>query len=160
MSMRRWAAVVLVVGVVVATPIVVRAATGTGAGALDRQSFAWRDTAISTTNQTFSDVAAMTVTVCAAGPLTVEISAGVNGAAMGMRVVIDHAATAMHPGEAHFDDAGGTTSFGFGFADTVAPVGGKDLHSISMQWRAPTGVSTTLVRALLNVLYQQGSVCA
>jgi hypothetical protein len=158
--MRRWAAVVATMSVVVATPIVVRAATGTGTGALDKQAFAWRDSAISTTNQTFTDVAAMTVTVCAAGPLSVEISAGVNGAAMGMRVVIDHGSVAMHPGETHFDDAGGTTSFGFSFADTVGPVGGKDLHSISMQWRSPTGVSTTLVRALLNVLYQQGSVCS
>jgi hypothetical protein len=102
----------------------------------------------------------MTLTVCASGPLSVEISAGVNGAAMGLRVVIDHASVGMHPGETHFDDAGGTTSFGFTFADTVAPVGGKDLHTVTMQWRSPTGISTTLVRGLLNVLYQQGSVCA
>jgi hypothetical protein len=59
----------------------------------------------------------------------------------------------MHPGETHFDDAGGTTSFGFSFADTVAPVGGKDLHSISMQWRSPTGVPVTMNSGTFNYIH-------
>lgn len=157
--MRRWWVVAAAMAAVVAVPLVVYAAVGAGDGPLNHQEFADRTSSTSTTSTTFVSVPGLdNVLTCSTGPVAVTFSGALSGAHAGFEVRIDNG-PAMLPGAAFFKpDAAGTNAFSFTWVANVSAFEGSDGHSLGLVWRS-TGGSTTLLRADLDVQYDDPQTC-
>jgi hypothetical protein len=145
--------VVLLAGV----PAAVLAASGVFGSALDRQASKWTTTPTTTSSTDWRNVPRLSLTRCTLHQVTAMVSVTVSGAPVQFRVVIDGVPEApMRPGAARFTPDG-TESFSYNFVARTAPFEADDTHSFAVQWRSPTGADVTLLRGVLNLLYQRGT---
>jgi hypothetical protein len=156
--MKKIMTAVVALAVAAGVPTVVLAASGgTGPSSLDLQASEWTNTAVTTSSTTFRPIAALSgLTICALNQVTATLSAELNGAPAGFRVLVNFGPT-MPPGAVRFVPAGPHDSFSFTFVQSVSPFENNDHHMFEVEWRSPTGAPTTLERGTLNLQYQRGT---
>lgn len=124
--------------------------------ALDRQAAVWRNLPASTTSKTFHEVPGLSHTICALGEVGVTVSLNGHGSPMGVQVRVDGGPVAK-PGPVRFSPSGAVDATSFTFLQSVSPFEANDHHNFSVEWRSPTGGSTTLNSATLQLTYQRGT---
>ena len=75
---------------------------------------------------------------------------------MGIRVLIDDGPT-VKPGAIRFTPNGAIDMASFTFFWNTAPFEANDHHYFQVWWRSPFGVTTMLVKATMNLVYQEGT---
>ena len=144
-----------VIGMLVAVPLAL-AATGSGSGKLDIQTYAFTTTPFSTSSKTFVQVPAMVVSnVCLTNEVLVSISVNVSSTNMAMEVTLD--GRTMVPGVAYFYP--GIQDFSKTFAASFVGNGGSTAtqHTFKLLMRSLSGDQANLQRALMNVQYEQAT---
>jgi hypothetical protein len=145
------------VGLLVAIPVVVLAATGGGGGRADMQKFVFRTGAISTSSTSYQNVPGLSASMCAVGEVSATVSVNLAGAPGLFVVRVDSDGT-IQPGGARFTPpGGGIGSFSYTFVGTLSPFEGSDGHTITLQWRSLNGQPVTMTRGDVNLIFQTGS---
>jgi len=156
--MRRKWVVLLVVITAVAIPVAVWAAVANRYdGNVDRQRARYRTTSLTTSSAAWHSIPMFNVTICAINEVSATISVNLTGARARFRVVGEQG-NVIRPGPAEFAPRG-TESFSYTFVTSVGTFEADDRHSLTVQWRSPTGSPVTLTRGDFNVLYELGSLC-
>jgi hypothetical protein len=154
--MRKWLAAGCVLAILVATPVIVLAATGHGRSKVNCQDVAWRTTAISTTSSHFSSIPGIGRTVSSIRPMSITVSAAVRGAPVAFRVRDISVAgnKVVPPGAVPFANGSHASSFSYTWTDPGISAAIRG-HQFKVQWRrtSPTGTAT-LSKADLVVVYQ------
>lgn len=148
---------VVALAVAVGVPTAVLAASGGGSSALDLQASKFTTNTQTTSSTTFRAVGGLSgLTICALNQVTVTVSLELTGAPASVQVRQDGGGI-INPGVVRFVPAGAHDSFSFTFLANVSTFEGNDHHVFDVEWRSPTGRSTTLERGTLNAQYQQGT---
>jgi hypothetical protein len=151
------AVLAMVVVFAIGIPLAVRAASGTFSSALDLQASNWTTTSVSTSSTAWQTIAALSGSViCSEGEVSATVSLQMDGAPIGLRVNVDNGPD-MVPGAIRFVQAGSQDSVSFTFVINTGPFENNDNHEFRVQWRSPTGATTTIIKGTLNLLYQHGS---
>jgi len=154
--MKRWVAFVIVAVVLMTIPAVALAASQALNSNVDRQVGVWRSAPISTTSRSFVPIAKLGARICATGEVSATVSLEGNGRPMDVRVLVDYGAT-IQPGPIRFVPVGSADSASFTFMEGVGTFEGYDGHSFTVEWRSPSGAKTTLQKATMNLVYQEGT---
>jgi hypothetical protein len=156
---RSWV-VFLVLVTAVAIPVAVWAAVANRYdGNLDRQRARYRTTSLTTSSTAWHSVPMLSVTICAINEVSATVSVNLSGARARFRVVGEQG-NVIKPGPADFAPRGtATESFSYTFVTSVGTFEADDRHSLTVQWRSPTGAAVTLTRGDFNVLYELGTLC-
>jgi hypothetical protein len=152
--------------VAVAVPLALAAGSGRAGGDLDRQAAAWRTTPVSTSSTTwrtlprlsFTSTASRSNTICALHELSVSLSATLRGAPVQFRVLMD-GGPILNPGPARFVPGTQEQSFAATWVGRAGTFEGLDRHALEVQWRSRSGRPVTLVRGVVNVLFENGASC-
>jgi hypothetical protein len=129
--------------------------TDNGYARLDHQAFKWRVGPFSTSSEQFVDLAQPGISgdeglvITNQGPTSVQFSGDFTGAPVDIRAIAN--GQEVRSGIAHFDPAGGTSSFSFGF---VNKDGERGCHEYRIQWRSPTGEEVTFNHGSFVVRYR------
>jgi hypothetical protein len=143
--------------VAVGVPTAVLAASGGASSALDHQASKFTTTTQTISSSTFRAVSGLSgLTICALNQVTATVSVEITGAPASVQVRQD-GGPIIQPGAVRFVPAGPHDSFSFTFLANVSPFEANDHHVFDVEWRSPTGRSTTLERGTLNLQYQQGT---
>jgi hypothetical protein len=146
-------ALALVVGI----PTAVLAASGSASSSLDLQASKFTTTTQTISSTTFRAVGGLSgLTICALNQVTADLSVQLTGAPASFRIRQDGGGF-IAPGTIRFVPAGPSDSFSFTFLANVAPFEANDHHSFDVEWRSPTGRSTTLQLGTFNLQYQSGT---
>ncbi len=127
-------------------------------GLLDRQSAIFRTSSASTTDTAFHDLTGMGVNLCALNEVSATLSVKLSGAPAAFQIRVDGGGT-MIPGAARFVPAGTEDSGSFTFVANAQPFEANDHHFYQVEWRSVTGGATNVLRAVLNLQYQDGTAC-
>ena len=120
------------------------------------QTTRWTARAMTISSTSFRPVVPLGgLKICTLNQLTATLSVELNGSPAGFQILMDKRVP-MHPGRVRFDPAGLHDSFSFTFESKVRPLRGKDLHTISVEWRSPFGQPVTLERGTIALNYQSG----
>ena len=156
---RRAAALVILIGAIVAIPIAVVALTSGRSSRLDRQANVTASKPVSTSSTTWHDVPGLTdLHVCALGQVTAMLSVNVSGAPVRFRVLYDDGPS-LFPARTEFAPGSGTRGFSFDFVGRASTFEGSDGHVYTAQWRSAGGGAVTLHGRLLDLLYHLGAHC-
>ena len=153
--MRRWLVATIVVGVMIAVPLGVIAATTQFRSRLERQRAVTRSGAVVTSSKDWRTVRGMRRLVCSINEVSVAVSVDVRGAPVQVKILQDSGPT-LQPGRARFDPDGTTSSFAYNFVGNTGTFEGLDDHVFELQWRSPTGNRAELRSASMNLLFEKG----
>jgi hypothetical protein len=155
--MRKILIVLSALAVMVGVPTAVLAASGSGSSTLDLQSSKFTTTTQTTSSTSFRAINGLSgLSICALNQVTGQLSVELNGGPASFRIRFD-GGPVMQPGAVRFNLAGPHDSFSFNFLANVTTFEASDVHAFDVEWRSPTGQSTTLERGTVNLQYQQGS---
>ena len=155
--MRKVLAAGLALAFVVGAPTAVMAASGGFSSSLDLQTSKWTTTSATTSMATFKPITNLSgLNICALNQVTATLSVELNGAPAGFQIRID-GGPLISPGAVRFVPAGPHDSFSFTFVRSLSPFENNDHHTFDVEWRSPTGATTTLERATINLQYQGGT---
>jgi len=96
------------------------------------------------------------VRICSIGEVSATVSLEGGGGPMGVRVVVDDGPTAQ-PGAVRFAPNGVADTASLTFLVNTGTFEGYDGHYLQVWWRSPFGAKTTLLKATMNLVYQEGS---
>jgi hypothetical protein len=156
--MRRWLAVSVVVAVVVAVPVAVLAFTPSGFSDVNKQAFKFRTGTVTNTRTSFHTVPGLdALGDCMTGTVSATLSLQLSGAPAVLRIKdVSHAGTFfLQPGKIGVSPTG-TTPFSFTW---VSSVGTNSFETFSVQWKTPSGGTTTAKAGDLLLQYPAGSGC-
>jgi hypothetical protein len=143
--------------VAVGIPTAVMAASGSASSALDLQAAKFTTTTQTTSSTTFRAINGLSgLTICALHQVTGTLSAQLKGAPAGFQIRFD-GGPIMQPGAIRFVPAADFDSNSFTFVTSVGPFEASDVHAFDVEWRSPTGKSTTLTLGTFNLQYQEGT---
>lgn len=155
--MRKILIAIMALAVAVGIPTAVMAASGSASSALDLQASRFTTTTQTTSSTTFRAINGLSgLTICALHQVTGTLSAQLKGAPAGFQIRFD-GGPIMQPGAIRFVPAADFDSNSFTFVTSVGPFEASDVHSFDVEWRSPTGRSTTLTLGSFNLQYQQGT---
>ncbi len=155
--MRKLLVAIVALAFIVAVPTAVMAATGAFSSSVDLQRSKWDTTQVATSSQTWRPIANLsTLNICSLNQVTATLSVELTGAPAGFQIRAD-GGPLMQPGSVRFVPAGAHDSFSFTFVLSLGTFENNDHHAFEVEWRSPTGGTTTLERATLNLQYQQGT---
>ena len=155
--MRKMIVLVAVVAGVLGIPAAVLAASGGASSSLDLQASKFTTSTATTSSKTFHSIPGLSgLTICALHQVTGTLSVQLTGAPAGFQIRLDGGGT-MQPGAVRFVPAGAHDSFSFAFVNSVGPFEADDHHSFDVEWRSPTGATTTLERGTVNLQYEHGT---
>jgi len=153
----------LAAAIVVGVPAVSLAAAGAlrasggFSGSLDLQASKFTTTSSSTSSMTSRRIGRLSgLNICAIGQVSATLSVELNGAPASFQIRVD-GGPLMQPQAVRFVPAGPHDSFSFTFVNPVGTFEANDHHSFDVEWRSPSGRTTTLERGTLNLLYQHGT---
>ncbi len=153
--MRKWVAAVIVVGLMLAIPLGVIAATTRVGSKLERQRAVSRTGTVATSSQDWRTIRAMHKLICSIGEVSAAATVDVTGAPVQIRILQDSGPT-MDPGRARFNPGAGTTTFAYNAVNNTGTFEGLDDHAFELQWRSPTGNRVELHSASMNLLFERG----
>ena len=153
--MRKWLAAAIVVGLMLAIPLGVIAATTQVGSKLERQRAVARSGSVSTSSQEWRRVRGMGKLICSIGEVSAAATIDVTGAPVQIRILQDSGPT-MDPGRARFNPGDGTTTFAYNAVNNTGTFEGLDDHFFELQWRSPTGNRVELHSASMNLLFERG----
>jgi hypothetical protein len=138
-----------IVGALVAVPAIVLA--GFDSSPVEFQLFRQTTTQVSTSNQSYRDIANLSnVIFCTTDAVvTGSVNLTMKGAPVEIRLRIDDNFNLAEP-PAQFDPAGRNRSFSYEFVRDLAGTGVG--HAFDVEWRSPTGGKVTLLRG--DVIYR------
>ena len=154
--MRKWLAAGGVLAILVATLVIVLAGTGHGRSKVNCQDVAWRTAAISTTSSHFSAIPALKPEVSSIGPMSITVSAALQGSPVAFRVRdISVAGNKVSPpGAVPFADGTEASSFSYTWTDPGISAAERG-HKFLVQRRRTSATGTaTLTKADVVVVYQ------
>ncbi len=155
--MRKVLIVGLALAFIVGVPTAVMAASGVFSSSLDLQASKWSTTTATTSSTTFKTIPALSgLNICALNQVTATLSVELNGAPAGFQIRVDGDGL-IQPGTVRFDPAGPHDSFSFTFVMSASPFENNDHHAFNVEWRSPTGRTTTLDRGTLILQYEHGT---
>jgi hypothetical protein len=157
---------VIVLAVVVAVPLAFAAVSGRSGGQLDRQQAAWLTRSLSTSSPQWKTIQRLSFTAGRTAPYTlcmrhgfsVSVSAGLRGAPVLFRVLMDGGPT-LDPRPARFVPSADRRTHAATFVGNAGTFEGSDRHALEVQWRSPTGDAVTLDEGVANVLFERGASC-
>jgi hypothetical protein len=146
----------LAMGATCAATVAVVAATHHSRHAIttkfNREKLVWRQHSAATSRTTFFRLGNFSrLRVLAKGGMAATVSGNFTGNPVEIRV--KDGGKVFKPGRAHFDPAAGTTSFSFSFVAPGSRV--PACHSITVEWRSPTGAAVTFKRGDLILSYRK-----
>ena len=145
-----------IVMVLVSVPLAVMAASGGSGGALDRQRFGFFRGVITTRSTTFHNIPGATSgLICARGAVSAVVSVTASGGPFALLVRVDDGPV-LHPGAVRFA-GGGIDSTSYTWVGAVGPFEANDHHSFAVQWKSATGQPVTLRKAVIDVLFRNGT---
>jgi hypothetical protein len=127
-------------------------------GSLDHQTATSRESSISTTNTSFAVLPGLSTEICALGEVAATLSVKLSGAPVAFQVRVDGAGT-MAPGAARFVPQGAEDSGSFTFVQNAATFEANDNHGYQVEWRSVTGNTARVLKADLNLQFQDGNAC-
>jgi hypothetical protein len=130
--------------------------SGSMSSSVNRQLGVWRSVPASTTSQSFHAVPSLRASVCAIGEVAVTVSLSGAGAPMLVQVRQD-GGRVLAPGAVRFAPGVSGRSGAFTFLARTQPFEANDHHLFQVEWRSPTGATTTLLAETMNLTYQRGS---
>jgi hypothetical protein len=154
--MRKMLVVVSALALALGVSTAVLAASGSNHSSLDLQASRFTTTTQKTSSTTFRTVSGLGLTICALHQVTATLSVELSGAPASFQIRQD-GGPLITPGTIRFVPAGPHDSFSFTFLANATPFEANDNHGFSVEWRAPTGHSTTLERATVNLQYEAGT---
>jgi hypothetical protein len=111
----------------------------------------WTTSAAKTTSRDFEPIPSLgRVETCDSGQVIATLSAELRFNPAGFRLRLDNSIT-MKPGRVRFVPSGLHDSFSFTFIQDLRTTVDHNHHALRVEWRSPTGRTTTLERATLNV---------
>jgi hypothetical protein len=157
---------VLALAVAVAVPLAVAAVSGRSGGDVDRQQAAWLTRSLSTSSTQWKTIQRLSFTAGRTAPYTlclrhgfsVSLSAGLRGAPVLFRVLMDGGPT-LDPRPARFVPSPDRRTFSATFVGSAGTFEGSDRHALEVQWRSPTGGAVTLDEGVANALFERGASC-
>ena len=133
------------------------AASGRLSSNVDRQTARWTTTSVSTSSPEWRNVPGLTrLSADTIDEVSATLTVTIEGAPASFRVIIDTPEGPMRPGPARFVPSG-AESFSATFVKNTVPFEDDDTHVFTVQWRSPGGEKVTLLRAVLNLVYQFGT---
>src|SRR6266567_1038186 len=152
--MRRWIVAATVVAMLAAGSIAAFALTGSAGSKLDQQNGWFETSPVTTSSTAWQNVPGLDdIGVCIVNELSAMLSVSASGAPIGLRISLDDG-TLLQPGQIRFTPAGDPDESSFTFLEQKQ----NSVVGIKVQFRSPTGAATTLNKAAVNFLYQDG-VC-
>jgi hypothetical protein len=158
--MRKWVFLGTAVVVLVATPIVVLAASGSGSTPVNCIASQWRTSSISTSSHDWKNVPNLDTNIVQVRPVVINASASLSGAPVAFRVRtvnIGGVQSTSKPGPTRFvPGANGTNSFAYQWIDLG---NGASPHSLSvrLQWKSSNGHPVHMLRGDLTESYATDS---
>jgi hypothetical protein len=156
--MRKWFAVGTIMALVVAIPAIVWAFDPTGSSDINRQFFKFRTGTVTNSSTTFHTVPGLdSLADCMTGTVSATLSLQLSGAPVVLRIKdVSNAGTFfLEPGNIRVAPTG-TTPFSFTWVDRV---GINSFETFSVQWKTPSGGTTTAKAGDLLLQYPAGSGC-
>ena len=157
--MKRWAIVGTAVLSAILVPLMVRAGTGGGSSALERQTFRFRSDPVSTSSREWRNIPGLGFLICARHEDSFELSLTLSGAPVLVKVGgrgVPASARGARPGPARFEPGMKPMTFTAVFADHARSFEANFTQGLGVQWRSPTGQPVTLHLAIVNASYELG----